>query len=86
MFSSKADLSDGQVVVAGKWRKAAAGVADIPFGHTFAEPPIVVISPLWVEPVAATETITKIEADKFQVVSANAAPNYFVSWIAIGKK
>lgn len=74
-------FSDNQVMAAGKWLKAAAGTVEIPFGMTFAAPPIVVIFPNWTGEVGGRETIIKV-----QVSSGNAAGNYHVSWIAVGRK
>jgi hypothetical protein len=80
------DLPNGQTLVAGKWLKAAGGGVDIPFGMNFSEPPIVVVSPNWTAQVGYIDTITRVDKDKFQVTSANAAGNFYISWIAVGKK
>jgi hypothetical protein len=80
------DLPGGQLMVAGIWLKAASGSVDIPFGTTFSDQPIVVVSPNYTSGVGSIETVTRVDKDKFQVTSANAASNFYVSWIAVGKK
>ena len=80
------DLGAGQVIVAGKWRKAAPGPVDIPFGITFSEPPIVMLTPYWSNGVGFIDTVTRVDRDRFQVTSGNNADNYFVGWMAIGKR
>ena len=81
------ELPGGQAIAAGRILKAATGTIEIPFGMTFAEPPFVVVSSNWANGVVGSiETIQNVERDRFQVNSANAAQNYYVSWIATGKK
>jgi len=84
---TSSELPGGQVIAAGKILKAAGGIIEVPFGMTFAEPPFVVVSSNWPNGVVGSiETIHNVERDRFQVNSANAAQNYYVSWIATGKK
>jgi hypothetical protein len=80
------ELPDGSILAAGKWTKTAPGTVEIPFGVTFADPPFVVVSPNFSSQVAGVETVEKIDRDKFRVSSANFAPGFSISWIALGKK
>src|SRR3982751_4956950 len=70
------EVGAGQVIVAGKWRKAAPGSVDIPFGMTFSEPPIVMLTPYWSSGVGYIDTVTRVERDRFQVTSRNNADDY----------
>lgn len=59
----------------------------IPFARRFDTPPRVVVTPFWEEAgreVGHAETIDRVTEDEFVLFSNNAAPNYFVSWIAVG--
>jgi hypothetical protein len=72
----------------GRWPKTTAGALTISFGHEFAAPPFVTISPFWngsSGAVGSIDTITNIQPDEFTVTSQNAASNFFIDWIAIGK-
>lgn len=80
------ELAGGQVIASGYALKSTTGAIDIPFGTTFADRPNVVVSPLWVAEVGGIETITRVNRDRFQVTSKNAANNYFVSWVAVGRR
>ena len=80
------DLPNNTRIASGLWNKNASGPIDIPFNTKFSEPPVVVISPNW--PVRAgveEETISRVEKTFFQVTSKNAAGDYYVSWMAMGK-
>lgn len=83
--TSKVTLPTGDVVASGKWTKAAPGSVDIPFNHIFAKPPIVVVTGNWRTGVNNPETIVDIKTDRFTVNSINAAPDFQVSWVAVGK-
>jgi hypothetical protein len=78
-------LTDGTTIISGQWRKQAAGPIDIPFNHTFSSPPVVVVTSVWHAGVGSIETVTRVDSDRFQVNSGNAAADYFVNWIAMGK-
>jgi hypothetical protein len=79
-------MPDGQLIVAGKWLKPSQGPIDIPFMATFSEPPVVVVTSNWTAQVAYIDTVTRVDKDRFQVTSQNAANNYYVSWVAVGRK
>lgn len=75
------------VIVSGTWPKAACGSVWIPYGNVeFVENPNVVVTPHWVSAVGYTETITDINTKSFQISSNNCAPNYTVSWMAMGRQ
>ena len=87
--SSQTKLTNGQVMETGVWKKQAPGGVEISFKAPFKAPPAVVVTPFWngsASGVAYAETLTSVSADKFTVVSANSAPDYFVSWMAIGQR
>jgi hypothetical protein len=53
----------------------------------FAQLPYIQASPFWDgqrSGVGHAETINRVARDSFDVVSDNGAPNYFVSWLAVG--
>lgn len=77
-------LSDGKKIASGTLNKQGP-VITIPFNTTFSATPIVVISPFYEGggEVGHTETITEIDTDRFQVTGGNAAPNYYINWIAV---
>ena len=57
------------------------------FARRFHDPPTVVITPFWEDAgreVGHAETIGRVTTEGFVLYSNNAAPNYYVSWIAIG--
>jgi hypothetical protein len=84
---SVTELPGGQVIAAGRTLKAAVGTIEISFGTTFAEPPFVVVSPNWPDGVVGSiETIKAVDRSNCQVNSQNAANNYHVSWVAVGRK
>jgi len=59
------------------------------FPTPFDEIPVVVVSPVWENArrgVGHAETIDSVTRESFTVFSSNAAGNYFVSWMAAGKK
>lgn len=79
-------LSDGSIVAIGKSPKPSGGTLPISFGVTFAKPPVVVVTPNWVGQVGCIETIVKVTENTFSVNSCNAGTDYYVSWIAVGRK
>jgi len=59
----------------------------IDYARPFDVPPRVVVTPFWEggrSEVNHAETLGHVGADHFVVFSNNAAPNYYVSWLAIG--
>ena len=87
IFRSETRLPDGTVLIYGKWKKPAIGPIDIPFNYSFKDVNsiVVVVSPNYRSGVGGIETISSVQSDRFQVTSGNAAPEYFVSWMATGK-
>jgi hypothetical protein len=86
---SKATLPDGLTIEAGRALKASAGRLTILFSTPFIEQPQVIVSPFWEgqnAEVGHDETISVIDNQSFTVVSGNAAPNYFVNYIAVGRR
>jgi hypothetical protein len=76
------------VMMFGRVQKPNIGPVVIRFGHEFAAPPVVTISPAWLgsdRPVGTIDTVTDIQPDEFTVISPNAAANFYIDWIAIGK-
>jgi hypothetical protein len=72
----------------GKHLKTQA-TATIPFPHPFHHIPTVVVAPHYQfqgDEVGHAETIDGISPVEFTVVSGNAAPNYYVQWIAISNE
>lgn len=77
-------IAIGTNVQAGSALKNSTTIT-INFHTPFATVPIVVISPFWqgsAGGVGVSETITAISTAQFTVASGNAAPNYYVNWIA----
>jgi len=75
------------VMAFGKVLKAVAGPIEVNFGYTFKEPPLVFLTPEWpAGGVGYVETVMSVDTDKFRLSSNNAAGNYHVNWLAIGKK
>jgi hypothetical protein len=61
---------------------------DLGPGVLFEYPPLVLVTPRWEgenSEVGHSETIDTVQNDGFTVVSGNAAGNYYVNWIAIGR-
>lgn len=78
-----------QLIQSGEANKSAQGSLVIPFERPFATPPTVVISPYYRgqnNQVGSIETLDEITQEDFTVVSDNAAPNYFVTWVAVGEE
>lgn len=79
-------LPDGLTIVTGVQNKQTAQIS-ITFETTFSGRPTVVISPFFDGgggAVGHRETITHVDNAKFQVTGGNAAPNFYVAWMAIG--
>lgn len=73
------------VIDSGSALKNQVGALRIEFNRRFPRVPTVVVSPFWRgqnAQVGFVETITSVTTTGFTVVSNNAAPNYFVNWIA----
>jgi len=70
-------------------RKTENGALTVKFKNRFADPPAVLLTPFWEgqgEQVTNWETLDRVGRDEFRLVSNNAAENYFVSWVAIGRR
>jgi hypothetical protein len=77
-----------QSIQTGVAQKAAAGLLTINFPRPFNNIPVVVISPYWQNAGAQSgniDTIDSISPSSFTIVSQNASPVYFVTWVAIGE-
>ena len=73
----------------GMAHKPKEGSITVSFKVRFADPPAVLLTPHWAgegKEVAYVETLEKVTHSEFKLVSTNAAENYFVSWVAIGRK
>jgi hypothetical protein len=69
--------------------KANDGGYEVKFKRAFAEPPAVLLTPYWEGQGAAVgfiETLDKVSRHGFKAISGNAAENYYVSWVAIGRR
>jgi len=76
------------ILQSGTVLKSTSGALEIQFRQPFASPPVVLISPFWNgsdRGVGYIETITSINENAFVVNSSNAATNYYVTWIAVGR-
>ena len=74
------------VIEMGKTRKQSVSVTPRLLAG-FVQPPCVQVSPFWDgqrSGVGHAETIGRVARDSFDVLSDNSAPNYFVSWLAVG--
>ncbi len=77
-----------QLIQSGEASKTAPSSLVIPFPKPFAHPPTVVISPYYRgqnAPVGSISTIDEITQEDFTVIGQNAAPNFFVAWVAVGE-
>jgi|HubBroStandDraft_4_1064222.scaffolds.fasta_scaffold401852_1 hypothetical protein len=73
----------------GMVHKPAGGEYVVKFHKGFAERPAIVLTPLWHDQnsqVSYIETLVQVSEHEFKGISDNSAENYFVSWVAIGKK
>ncbi len=78
-------IDEETVMHIGRVNKVAE-TARVSFSRSFDSPPVILINAEWSnDRVGRAETIKNIDADSFTVVSGNAASNYFVNWIAIGR-
>ena len=88
--SSHHDAHAGDIHV--EWgfvHKPAGGEYAVKFRKQFAERPAVILTPMWHDQnsqVNYIETLVHVSEHEFKGISDNSAENYFVSWIAIGKK
>lgn len=66
---------------------AQKGLAEITveFEKSFVHAPVVVITPAWIAGVGAAETLHSVTRDSFTLFSGDAAPDYYVHWIAVGE-
>jgi hypothetical protein len=68
--------------------KPKGGEYRVKFRKAFAGPPAVVLTPWWDNQggqVSFIETLVHVDHDEFRAISDNAAENYYVSWVAIGR-
>lgn len=75
----------------GRVFKQNNGAQFVPFSSGFTSPPVVVVSPYWLNGgiVGTVETINSIDVNGFVLNSNNSASNikgqpYYVDWIAVG--
>jgi hypothetical protein len=69
--------------------KPKEGEYTVRFEKGFSERPAVLLTPYWHDQgaeVGRIETLVHVDEKEFRGVSANAAENYFVMWLAIGRK
>ena len=74
------------IIEMGKTRKQSVTVTPRLLAG-FAQPPNIQVSPFWDgqrSGVGHAETIGRAARESFDVLSDNSAPNYFVSWLAVG--
>jgi hypothetical protein len=73
----------------GKVHKPNDGGYEVKFKREFAEPPTVLLTPYWEgqgAQVGNFETLDKVTHEGFKATSGNSAENYYVSWVAIGRR
>ena len=73
----------------GMIRKPNGGEYTVKFKREFSGPPTVLLTPYWHDQgsqVSYIETLVHVSHREFRGVSDNAAENYYVSWVAIGRK
>ncbi|MEM8960129.1 MAG: hypothetical protein AAGD38_01510 [Acidobacteriota bacterium] len=58
----------------------------VTFPQPFRETAAVVATPAWSRPVGHAETLSGFDRDGFDLISGNAAPDYQVHWIAVGRR
>jgi hypothetical protein len=80
-------LPDGSTLISGKWAKKVGGSTIILFHHRFTDVDSIgiILTPNHTGAVVFVETVTRVEADRFQITSDNSAPDYVVNWLAVGK-
>jgi len=74
-------------IQAGSVNKRAAGTLTITFPTPFKGNPVVILTPFWAlqsGAVGSIETVVDINSNNFTLSSANAAPSYYVNWVAYG--
>jgi hypothetical protein len=63
--------------------KTIAGQIPVTFTRAFASPPTVVLTPVFSGTVSAVDTVLNVTESGFYITSPNAAPDYYVNWIAV---
>jgi len=69
--------------------KTKVGEFAVKFERGFADRPAVQLTPFWHSSgsgVSYVETLVHVDEKEFKGISENAADNYFVMWLAIGRK
>ena len=86
--SSFQDPSTGYTQIeTGTYNKTGSGIYRVYFQSPFTTAPIVFLSPWWngtQGTLGSIETLLDVTAEYFDAISGNAAPNYFVNWMAFG--
>jgi hypothetical protein len=70
-------------------QKKQVGLLVVKFKSRFAEPPAVLLTPYYDgtgREVTHVETLVRVDDSEFELISANAAEEYSVSWVAIGRR
>jgi hypothetical protein len=70
-------------------KKTQDGALTVKFKNRFDDPPVVQLTSYWDgqgAEVGHVETLDHVNHGEFRLVSANQADNYFVSWVAIGRR
>jgi hypothetical protein len=70
-------------------QKPKVGSLTVTFKNRFDDPPVVLLTPFWDgqgDQVTNWETLEKVTHGEFKLVSNNAGENYYVSWVAIGRR
>lgn len=82
------DPSTGYTQVeTGTYNKTGSGIYRVYFQSPFSAAPIVFLSPWWngtQGTLGSIETLLDVTNEYFDALSGNAAPNYFVNWMAFG--
>ena len=74
-------------VESGTYNKTGSGIYRVYFQSPFVKPPVVFLSPWWnqTQPTLGwIETVVDVTNEYFDAISGNAAPAYFVNWMAFG--
>jgi len=74
-------------IQSGKVNKPAPGTVRVVFNNPFVDIPNVVLTPHWENAghVGFIETLTVVRPDYFEFTSPNAAGNYYVQWMSLGR-
>lgn len=76
------------LILAGQVNKPNPGPVQVNFFQPFERTPIVVLTSVFLMqtfPVTNIETLIEITPEGFTFTSPNAAPNYFVNWVAVSQ-